>query len=177
MDLNVQPFIAKAKLSEASFSHMAFTGCGALEMGEITLAEILSRTYPGFWQAGFPPDDPVYQQLTPRARQLTRPSVHTPGRFEVMDGSTDTCARLREHILPDPAERSLIDQLLNRQRLDHEQIKARCIASRAYMSALFDLWDTTSAKRFMLQSVGIAIGHANLSRINPAFGPLSIWVN
>jgi hypothetical protein len=45
------------------------------------------------------------------------------------------------------------------------------------MASLFDLWDNTDMKHFEISSVGIAIAHANLLRIMPEFGELSIWVN
>jgi hypothetical protein len=177
MDARVQPFIEQAKLSRASFSHIAFTGCGVVEMGEISLAQVFFASYPGIWQAGFAHDDPVVQQLNPYARNLLRASAHAPELLEVLDGAADHSARLREAVLPDESQRRLIDQLVARPRLNLEEIKTRSLGARPYMEALFDLWNNTSMKHFVSSSVGDAIAHANISRLVPNFGPLSIWVN
>jgi hypothetical protein len=177
MDTRIQPLIEKSKLSNASFSHMAFTGCGVVEMGELSLVELFVHSYRGLWQLGFAANDPMAEKLPPEARHLLRQSVHTPGNFEVFDGVTQPSASMRERLLPDAEKRALIDQLLARPILPNEQIKIRCIESRPYMEALFDLWDNTSMKHFSPSSVGIAIAHANICQKIKDFGPLSIWIN
>jgi hypothetical protein len=177
MDLRVQPLVEKAKLSESSISHLAFTGCGVVEMGEVTLAQCFLRVYPGIWQSGFDSDDPVVQQLSQEATSCLRPSAHTLGKLEVFDGTVEQSAAIRKHNVPDEAQLALLDQLIARPHLNDEQVKERCIASRPYMAALFDLWDGTTIKNFMPSSVGIAIAHANVCRREPSFGPLTNWIN
>ena len=177
MDEQVQPFIKQGKLSVASFSHLAFTGCGVVEMGQISLSDCFIHTYPELWQSPFHNDDPVVQQLNPAARQFIIPSMHAPGMLEVFGGVKETSARMRESLLPDPMLRAPLDQLLSRPRLSPDQVKERCIVARPYMTELFDLWNDTSMKHFNPSSVGIAIAHANLIRRVPNFGPLSVWIN
>lgn len=177
MDVLLVPYVAKAKLSNASFSHLAFTGCGVVEMGEIGLSECFRQFYPGLWQAGFTHDDPAYRQLSAQARQFTRPSPHTQGRFEVIGGSADLAERMQEAKIKDQSQRAYLKELINRPPMSPQQIKDRCVAARPYMAELFDLWDNTSMKSFIPSSVGIAIAHANVARVNPRLPPLSVWIN
>jgi hypothetical protein len=41
---------------------------------------------------------------------------------------------------------------------------------------LFDLWQNTPLKNLKLNSVGIAIGHANAVRVTGFNAPLSAWI-
>jgi hypothetical protein len=41
---------------------------------------------------------------------------------------------------------------------------------------LFDLWHNTPLKNLKLNSVGIAIGHANAVRVTGFDAPLSVWI-
>jgi hypothetical protein len=174
---NVMPFISNAKLSDASFSHLAFTGCGVVEMGEARLAYIFSNTYPELWQAGFSLDDPIVQQLSEEGRKVIRPSLNNPGNYEILGGAPASSKQIRDHFVTSEADRSLVAQLLNRGHISQDEVKARCIASLPHMADLFDIWDNTSMKNFVPSSIGIAIAHANITRVIPHFGPLSIWIN
>jgi hypothetical protein len=176
IDEHIQPYIANAKLSATSYSHLEYAGCGAIEMAEVSLADAFLQKYNGLWQKGFPPDDEVIASLNAQAFQLIRPSAHVPGWCEVVDASTEITKLLRDRLAPDGEQREKIESLLSRPRLTHNEIKERCIHSRPYMETLFDFWDNTNAKHFIPSSVGIAIAHANIQRTTK-LGPLSIWVN
>jgi hypothetical protein len=41
---------------------------------------------------------------------------------------------------------------------------------------LFDLWQNTPLKNLKLNSVGIAIGHANAVRVTGFDAPLGVWI-
>jgi hypothetical protein len=176
MDEYVVPFVGNAKLSDASFSHMDFTGCGTVEMREVTLATQFLYSYPGIWQAGFSEDDPIFQQLTVQARNLVRPSQHRLGQFEVAGGTRGLAEIFQESTIPDIQQRALLNQLLNRS-LTPDQIKDRCVAARPYMADLFGLWDNTLMKQFNPSSVGVAIAHANITRSISNLPALSAWIN
>jgi len=176
MEQRLAPHVTEGKLSDSSFSHLAFTGGGVVEMTEVKLAALFLHAYGGMFQAGFPEDDPVVLQLSIAGRRLLRPSVHGEGKLEVIDPSGNSGAILRKQVVLDPAQHDLIDQLLTRPKLTPEQVRERCIGTRPYMAALFELWDETKMKNFTASSVGIAIAHSNLCRTDPKFGSLSIWV-
>jgi len=176
MDLRVLPFIGGAKLSNAAYSHLAYTGCGVVELGEISLADVFLKGYPNIWQAGFPPTDPVVAGLSVQGRQLLRPSPHTHELIEVLDAPQGMGTAIDDFFNLDLQQRELVNQLRGRPRLPLEKVKEFSMRLRPYMPELFDLWDNTSMKNFMPSSVGIAIAHANLCRVQPDFGPLSIWI-
>jgi len=174
---NAMPFFSNAKLSVASFSHLAFTGCGVVEMGEAKLAHCLTESYPELWQRGFSLDDPTVQALSEEARSIIRPSQNNPGKYEVIGGAVESSKEIRSHYITSEADLVLVNELLSRGKISHEEIKSRCIAALPQFADLFDLWDNTSMKNFSPSSIGIAIAHANITRAVPHFGPLSIWIN
>lgn len=176
MDEHVAPYVSRAKLSNASFSHLVYTGCGVLEPVGTALSECFRQFYPGIWQTGFHEHDIIFQQLGPQARRLVRPNLSTPGFYEVIAGSKGMLERLQEATIPDFTQRALLSELMTRSHLSPEQIKGRCIAARAYMGEMFDLWDNTEMKNFNLSSIGVAIAHANLTRSSPNLPPISVWI-
>ena len=52
-DKHVQPFNGRLVKNNASYQHLEFTGCGSIQMGEITLEDILGQTYQGLFLKGF----------------------------------------------------------------------------------------------------------------------------
>jgi hypothetical protein len=179
LDKLVAPFVEKGKLSSASFSHLAFTGCGQIErLSALDLTNVFLQSYPGIWQAGFRPDDPILKQLSPETRLVVlRPSNHSAGMLEVFDAGGPKGKIVREQMIRNVADKAVVEQLLTRRQLSPDEIKKTCLAARPYMKALYDLWDTTDMKNFNISSVGMAIAHANIVRDIPNFGSLSIWVN
>lgn len=177
MDEVAKPFVPKAKLSAASFSHLAFTGCGVVQMTEASLSECFRFFYPGLWQEGFTENDPIFRKLSVQGRQLVRPSPHAKDKLEVVAGSVGLAEKYQQSMLYDPGQRDLLKQLQNKARLSPEVIRERCVSARPYMAELFDLWNNTGMKNFEPSSVGIAIAHANVSRLMPNFPPLSVWIN
>lgn len=57
--------------------------------------------------------------------------------------------------------------------MNDTEIKEKCIASRSYMAGVFETWSRSAMKNFILTSVGIAIGHANIKRLVGEFTDLS----
>ena len=57
------------------------------------------------------------------------------------------------------------------------EVKTKVISIRPYMIDIFTWWDNSSAGNFTLTSVGIAIGHANMTQQTGKFANLSTWIN
>jgi hypothetical protein len=177
-DEQVVPFMQNARLSSAALSHMAFTGCGQiLQLNNSKMADALLQKYPGIWQAGIPQNDPIVEKLSYDTRvKVLRPSQHSPGMLEVFD-APERGKAVREHMIVNELERADVESLLARKQLTASEVKERCIAARPYMAALFDMWDETDMSAFDISAIGMAIAHANVVRMFPNFGPLSIWIN
>jgi hypothetical protein len=177
LDRFVAPYVPHAKISETSFSHLAFTGCGVVEMGSITLTQAFQQMYPDLWQAGFEKNDATFLKLYHSSHRFIRPSAHIADKLEVIGGSPDVAESRWNTGIFDLNQRVLLKELLKRPSLNFEEIKNRTISARPYMQALFDLFENTALKHFNPSSVGIAIAHANIMRSTPDFGPLSHWIN
>lgn len=55
-------------------------------------------------------------------------------------------------------------------------VKDRLVAALPEAAELFDVWEATPLKSFSLTSLGIAIGHANATRMVGFNAPLNIWI-
>jgi hypothetical protein len=74
-------------------------------------------------------------------------------------------------------DRGEISALFDLERMNDDEIKAKCIEIRPFMAEVFDKWDGSALKNFTLTSVGIAIGHGNATRHFGKFTDLSVWIN
>ena len=61
--------------------------------------------------------------------------------------------------------------------MSEAEIRVKAIEISPIFGELFPKWNDTSLKNFMLDSIGISIGHANLKRVLGEFSALSIWIN
>lgn len=177
MDQFVAPLLPIHELSDTSFSHLEFVGCGTVSLNNSSLAAAFLHSYSGVWQRGFPNTEKALQELTIHARSFIVNSEHHPGYLRVLDGATELSLSRRERLFGDKRQLELLQHLLNYPRLNEEEVKSRCLQSRGYMSNLFDIWDNSTMRRFTPSAVGVAIAHANLKRVVSNLGPLSIWIN
>ncbi len=67
--------------------------------------------------------------------------------------------------------------LFNENIMSQAEIKEYLQKTSPYMTTIIDAWESSSLKNFMLTSVGIAIGHANVKKNLGEFTDLSIWIN
>ena len=74
-------------------------------------------------------------------------------------------------------DRTKIIDLFGLNKMSEPKIMEKCIEIRPYMENVFDVWSNSPMKNFILTSVGIAIGHANIKRLVGEFANLSIWIN
>jgi len=52
-DKNVSPFASRIVKGNSSYQHLEFTGCGSIQMGQISLEECLESSYQGLFLKGF----------------------------------------------------------------------------------------------------------------------------
>jgi len=74
-------------------------------------------------------------------------------------------------------DRAKILSLYNTGTMNESEVRQKCVDIRPFMATLFDVWSASPIKQFVLTSVGIAIGHANVKRLIGPFADLSIWIN
>jgi hypothetical protein len=178
LDKYIQPLLSFLVKNDASYQHLEYTGCGTIEIGEISLSQIFGTTYQGLFLKGFEKKD---VDLTKLQIGITPDffiyCLNDNSKLQIKTMSSETLEKqfLNKNI-PDTI-RNYIRQLFNLNKMGETEIKDKIIQIRPYMKDLYDIWENSPIKKLQLTSVGIAIGHANIKRNIGEFSNLSIWIN
>lgn len=177
-DKHVQPFNGRLVKNNASYQHLEFTGCGSVQMGEISLEDVLGQNYQGLFLKGFEPTEIEARGITLGLdSRFFIPCLNDSTKIQVRANNKEALINNLNTFKIQENDREKIIALLNHGKMSAEEIREKCIQIRPYMSEVFDIWSESSMKNFTLTSVGMAIGHANIKRLIGEFSDLSIWVN
>lgn len=176
-DTYIKPFVENLDVSEASYQHLQFAGCGSLQITQISLEAIFRKTYAGLFQKGF--DGSLIEGIPVEVfKNFCMISFYDKKKLQI--------AALNDQILAKKLEESSFDQdyknriwnlFINDNIKTEEEIRQVCISIRPYMEDFFRLWSASSMKNFDLTSVGIALAHSNIRRYVGQFSDLKIWIN
>ena len=177
-DRHVLPFASKLVKNSACYQHLEFTGCGSVQMGEITLENILDQTYPGQFLKGFDQSEITSREISIGLDQrFFIPCLNDPAKFQVRANNKTI---LEQNLAANGIkleDQAKIVALFDVGKMSRAEIREKCISIRPFMESVFDTWSESPMKSFTMTSVGMAIGHANIKRLLGEFANLSIWIN
>ena len=177
-DRHVLSFSSKLVKNSACYQHLEFTGCGSVQMGEITLENILDQTYPGQFLKGFDQSEITNREISIGLDQrFFIPCLNDPTKFQVRANNKTILEQNLSANDIKPEDRAKIVALFDVGKMSHAEIREKCISIRPFMESVFDTWSDSPMKSFTMTSVGMAIGHANIKRLVGEFASLSIWIN
>ncbi len=177
-DRHVIPFASKLVKNSACYQHLEFTGCGSVQMGEITLENILDQTYPGQFLNGFNQSEITNREISIGLDQrFFIPCLNDPTKFQVRANNKTILEKNLAANNIGSEDRVKIVALFDVGKMSHPEIREKCISIRPFMKSVFDTWSESPMKSFTMTSVGMAIGHANIKRLIGEFASLSIWIN
>lgn len=177
-DRMVKPFSENISKNRACYQHLAFSACGSISIGASTLEHILGITYQGLFLKGFDTEEIQKRGISiGNDQRFFIPCLDDRMKMQVRANSLELLKKNMDNCgLPDEDKPKII-ALFNLEKMNEQEIKAKCIEIRPYMEGVFDVWSNSDMKHFTLTSVGIAIGHANIKRLIGEFADLSIWIN
>lgn len=177
-DRQVLPFASKLVKNSACYQHLEFTGCGSVQMGKITLEDILDQTLPGHFLKGFDQSEIKNREVSIGLDQrfFTR-CLNDPTKFQVRAYNKTFLEQSLAAQDIKPEDRVKIVALFDVGKMSTSEIREKCISIRPFMESVFDTWSDSPMKSFSLTSVGMAIGHANIKRLVGEFASLSMWIN
>lgn len=177
-DKMVKPFAKLIVKNQACYQHLEFSSCGSISIGSISLQKILGTTYQGLFLKGFDSEEIQNKEISiGQDQRLFIPCLNDNDKIQVRANSLEILEKyMNEQAIPEDDKPKII-ALFNKNKMNENEIKEKCIAIRPYMEGVFDVWSESSMKNFSLTSVGIAIGHANIKRLAGEFANLSIWIN
>lgn len=177
----VSPLLPDVSTSLTSYQYLEAQSCGTIGIGEIRLIHALRTTYSGLLSSGFDrsqlerffAEDRIKQMET---QKLIVSCINDPTKLQLSvlnKGDFDE----REDVLKLPKNEqdnlwSIFDSTVWNGAAFLENVE------RVYpeIRKLNALWDDTALKNITLTTTGIALGHANASRI-PGFAvDLGIWI-
>jgi hypothetical protein len=177
-DQHVLPFSERLVKNPSCYQHLEFTGCGSIQMGEISLEQVLEQTYQGQFLKGFEASEIQTRDVTVGMdSRFFIPCLNNPAKFQVRANNRKTLEQSIDANAISADDKAKILALFDVEKMSHAEIRETCIKLRPYMEKVFDTWSDSSMKSFTLTSVGMAIGHANIKRLIGEFASLSIWIN
>jgi hypothetical protein len=177
---SIIPFVREVSRENASYWHLEAQSCAAVDIAEIALSKIWMQMYGGVLCRGFDRD------------QLER---YLPdGQKNALDKYIIPCIQDKKKLQPNALNKEIfrnvaagagltVDQLDTVWNLFESTIFAPDSELLSLFAPhvpdielLFDLWQNTPLKNLKLNSVGIAIGHANAVRVTGLDAPLGVWI-
>jgi hypothetical protein len=178
LDGHVSHFVGQLVKNVASFQHLAFTGCGSVQVGQRALEEIFLIHYPALFSKGFEPSEIEARSISLECQKLyIIPCLNDPSKFQILAMDRQVLDMLFDQNKTNQDDRDKIYGLFDLGRMTTEEVRSVVVKIRPYMESVFDCWSNSDMKSFTLTSVGMAIGHANLKRLIGEFATLSIWIN
>ncbi len=163
--------------SDGDFRHLEFTRCGVVELGDISLQEVLRRTYPGIVSAGVA-DEVVQAKFSDVGvpNNGIMPSLWGSGKYQI--------AAVNEHVLDIKSnhynwtaeQKSAALELLTSSPLDDETLKNAICGISDFASRLYHFWADTNLSSLKLSSVGIAVAHTFCVSNGLDLADLDVWI-
>lgn len=177
-DKYVYTHVPKIVKNLACYQHLEFSGCGSIGLGERSLESIFGVTYPGLFQKGFDEKEIADRTISIGLDdRFFNPCLNDRSKIQIWFLNQKFLEEDLDKYEIAPEDRTKIIDLFNMNKMNDDEIRAKCVEIRPYMADLFEIWSDSAMKNFTLTSVGIAIGHANIKRLAGEFSDLSIWIN
>lgn len=172
------PLATDVSLEQSSYWHIVAQSCGIISMGEFKLRDALVMSYGGLIGMG-------------NSLDAYRASV-APEKAESVDNLLVACVRNPGMVQPNATNVTVFTTrgLAQFAKAELEAIWGVYAASipqrdgliemltpeSPEIGMLFNKWDDSPIKHLDLNSVGIAIGHANAVRVTNFDAPLNVWI-
>lgn len=163
--------------SRSAFNHLAFAGCGTVQVGEWSIRAGWTRLYSGLFQKGLEQPQIDAAGLPDQLKELyVGPCINDQTKLQVRILGAETLHQLAEKRVDVKQHQQALENLLNQGLMDMGVIQQKLDSLAPFMPKLFSDWESSELKSFNLTSVGIAIAHANIKRFAGEFAQLSIWI-
>jgi hypothetical protein len=170
------PFAKLVSREASSYLHIEAQSCGSIGMGHLSIENIWQKNYGGLLGRGF-----TREQL----------ETHLPdGKKNALDPFLISCLNDSTKLQPDAISFDVFKEGKDHVGLTEAEVQnvwnlfAGTIRDLPDLlrdkvpeiDLLFDIWNSTPLRQITLTSTGIAIGHANASRVVGFEGGLDIWI-
>lgn len=172
------PFFSRVELSNSSFQHLEYAGCGTVRVTAMMLEGYFCEAYPGLFANGYTNDERdrfVLEENIPSV--LFTPCLNDSNKVQVNALDEGAARKLATLNQLDDQRTSRLIALMKKNAKRTEEIKELVCRLVPGMKEIFEVWNDSSLKHLNLTSVGIAIGHANARRKIKDCPPLDVWLS
>jgi hypothetical protein len=178
LDTHCQPFAVSLTKSQSCYRHLEYSGCASISSGRRSLENALSINYRGLFLKGFDKSELDEKELSVGFdERFFVQCINDSTKIQVRALSKSSLVTFMDQSKVSPDDKEKIVALFNLNKMTDEEIRAKCIELRPYMSDLFETRSNSLMQNISLTSVGIAIGHANIKRLVGEFSNLKIWLD
>ncbi|MEN4956774.1 LPO_1073/Vpar_1526 family protein [Stenotrophomonas indicatrix] len=178
LDRYIIPFGDSLAVSESSFAHLDFAGCGSTSvLVDISIEGILINTYPALFSKGVTSEEILSAGFSTVDGRIFSECLNDISRFQVSvirDSEVELVLSKRG---VDAGDVDLAKAIYSRNMMSEEEVARKIMKLRPAMGDISRKWSDSGMKSLSLTSVGKAIGHANVKRLVGEFGALSIWIS
>jgi len=181
----VMPFVPDVSEEAASYMHIEAQGCAKIELGEIQVGDIFRRQYGGVLGKGF--DRKQLEEHLGEDRKTALDTTGSDGRALIIpcinDNSKWQLNAITKSTFIEQAKTTKLEEerlnnvwnLFESTLFEDEELVVKMSAVSG-IADLFRKWRNTPLKSLSLNTVGIAIAHANAVRVVKFDAPLTIWI-
>jgi hypothetical protein len=178
----VVPLLPDISRNQASYQYIQAQSCGAIDaLGECGLIWAFRNNYCGILSEGtersylvgvFGEERVAEMEKT----QLIIPCVNNRAKLQLNAPNRNWFDGIDEVRRLPKSEQDRIWSTFDSSVWSGETLIEKVETVFPEIRTLYDLWEQTPLKRLSLTTIGIAVGHANLSRVAPFGSPLSTWI-
>lgn len=181
LDLFIQPFVSQLSKKKSCYRHLQYCGCGSIGIGGLAMYTIFQEfaiSYEGLFSKGFEPETLQERGITvPSDSILFTRCLHAADKLQVKPMTTHELQKKASELGLEPDEINKLEALIKDYSMNGSEIVEYLMSVRPYMKNVIDVWQHSRMRLFVLTSVGIAIGHANLKKYVRGLRDLSIWID
>lgn len=171
------PIINGVSENYTDIQHLLYTGCGTESIGSVNVYEIIRDVYPGIFSKGFSKDE--YEKLKIQKDlldSLFRKDSVIEDKYYIYATSYDDLNEIASMHGFNNDDKSKLNNLLRQSLMSEDDIKKVIRDNCNFMSEPMEIFNKSKISHFLLSSVGIAIGYANIKQKLGSFSDLSIWI-
>ena len=171
------PIITGISENYTDIQHLLYTGCGTESIGSVNIYNIIKDAYPGVFSKVFSKKE--YESLKIQkdlSDNLFRKDSVIEDKYFIHATSYDDLDGIATMHGFNNEDKSKLNKLLKQSLMSEVEIKKIISDNCNFMSVPMEVFNKTRISHFLLSSVGISIGYANIKQKLGYFSDLSIWI-
>jgi hypothetical protein len=173
----ILPFVNGIREEQSRYQHLEFSSCGTIGIGSRTLEQTFKNTYMILFSKGFTMEEFEQKVSTdPKLKRYLIPCYHDNTKFQINVVNQEQLKKIGKTEGLSDDELNKIIAIFKNTLMTDKEVKDFLSNIFPEITKIIDDWNKSSIKNMTLTSVGIAIGHANITRKIKQTFDLKIWI-